>query len=110
MKRVIALLASLAPGLALGYPVDVQVVSRGLDVSAEYVQEGQATIVRLTNHEPVEVRCSVRFNAGVETRTRRAVLSAGDAETIRHAPLSEVVRMRVRVECEPTETEEDTGQ
>ncbi len=102
MKKLYALVLLLCATSAFGYPIDVSVVTRGLDISAESIEQRGATIIHLRNHEPVAVRCDVLFNAGVESRRRQAVIPAGDGQTLQYSPRREVVRMRVRVECEPT--------
>ena len=102
MKRLIAPLLVLSPLVAFAYPIDVSVVSQGLDVSAESVEQDGSTIIHLINHEPVELRCSVNFNAGVESRRRNAIIGPGKGQTMQFSPRREVVRMRVRVECSPT--------
>lgn len=103
MKKLYALVLSLGPAVAFAYPIDVDVVTRGLDISFESIEQRGATVLHLRNHEPVTVHCSVLFNAGVESRRRQAVIAAGDGQTLQFTPRREVVRMRVRVECEPKE-------
>lgn len=95
----------LLVGTAHAYPVDINVVTRGNDVEATHVQEGQGTIIRLHNHDPVELRCAVLFDAGVENRRRTAIVPGGKSVTVAYTPRREVVRMRVRIECNPTEDE-----
>ena len=104
-RTVYAALALLAPAVALAYPVEVLFTSRGLDVTIQDVQQDNSTILHLANHEPVAVRCEVEFDAGVETRRRRAIIEAGAGETMTHTPRREVIRMRVRVNCAPLEVE-----
>jgi hypothetical protein len=102
MKKLIASLLVLAPLMAVAYPIDVTIVSKGLDVSAESVMQDGSTILHLVNHEQEELRCSVNFNAGVESRRRTAILGPGASQTLQFSPRREVVRMRVRVDCSPT--------
>jgi hypothetical protein len=102
MKRLIAPLLALAPLAANAYPIDVDVVSEGLDVSVESVEQDGSTIIHLINHEPVALRCSANFNAGVESRRRTAIIGPGKGQTLKFSPRREVVRMRVRVECSTT--------
>lgn len=104
-RTVAAVLAMLAPAIALAYPVEVLFTSRGLDITIQDVQQDNSTILHLTNHEPVTVRCEIEFDAGVETRRRSAIINAGAGQTMTHTPRREVVRMRVRVACEPLEDE-----
>jgi hypothetical protein len=106
MKRRFALLALMAPALALAYPIDVRVVTRGLDVGAESIQQGNATILHLINHEPVALRCEVLFDAGAESRRRTTLLDPGGRKTVRYDPLREVVRMTVRIDCMPSALEQ----
>lgn len=96
---------ALAPA-AMAYPIDVRIVTKGLDVSAESVQQGNGTVLHLVNHESVGLRCEILFDAGAESRRRDAVLDPAGRKTLRFDPLREVVRMRVRVECEAAEETE----
>jgi hypothetical protein len=106
MKRLIAALLVLAPLEAHAYPIDVSVSSKGLDVSVESVEQDGSTILHLMNHEPEELRCTANFNAGVESRRRTAIIGPGKGQTLKFTPRREVVRMRVQVECSPTEADE----
>jgi hypothetical protein len=103
--RSMVLTALALPATALAYPIDVDVVTRGLDVTADSIQQGNGTVVHVTNHEAVALRCEVLFNAGAESRRRIALLDAGGRQTLRYDPLREVVRMRVRIECRPADEE-----
>jgi hypothetical protein len=106
MKRILySALALLAPAIALAYPVEVLFTSQGLDITIQDIQQDNSTVLHLTNHEVVAVRCEIEFDAGVETRRRSAIIEAGSGETMTHTPRREVVRMRVRVECKPLEDE-----
>jgi hypothetical protein len=105
MKKLIGPLLVMAPLAASAYPIDVTVVSKGLDVSVESVEQSGSTIIHLLNHEPVELRCSANFNAGVESRRRTTIIGPGKGQTLQFAPRREVVRMRVRIECSPTAEE-----
>ena len=107
MKRRLVLPALMLPAAALAYPIDVRVVTRGLDVGAESIQQGNGTILNLLNHEPVALRCEVLFDAGAESRRRVVMLDPAGRGTVRFDPLREVVRMRVRVDCAPSEGEEE---
>ena len=101
MKRY-ALPALMIPAVALAYPIDVRVVTRGLDVGAESIQQGNGTILHLINHESVALRCEVLFDAGAESRRRVVVLDPAGRGTARFDPLRRPVRMRVRVDCAPS--------
>ncbi len=107
MNKRFALPALMLPAVALAYPIDVRVVTRGLDVGAESIQQGNGTILHLLNHETVALRCEVLFDAGAESRRRVVMLDPAGRGTVRFDPLREPVRMRVRVYCAPAEGEED---
>jgi hypothetical protein len=92
----------LLPLRALAYPIDVEIVTQGLDVDADSIQQGNGTVLNVINHEAVALRCDVLFNAGAESRRRVALLDPGGRTTVRYDPLRQVVRMRVRIECTPT--------
>jgi hypothetical protein len=110
MKRLKACLAAavLVSGAAHAYPIDVQVKTQGLDVEAEPKLLGDATVMRLINHEPFPIRCDVQFSNGPEiARTRKVTVKAGGDHIARFMPSRVVVRMRVVVECWPAEGEAD---
>lgn len=109
IRNVVWMLALALPASALAYPIEVDIVTRGLDVDAESVQQGNGTILHLISHESVELRCNVLFNAGAESRRRVALLDPGGRMTVRYDPLRQVVRMRVRVECEATGDDGEGG-
>ena len=100
MKKLLAWLPLLFTGVAFAYPIDVNIVTRGLDVTAESIEQRGTTIIHLENHEPKKLRCELFFNAGAESRRRNAILEPGGGQTVQFSPLREVVRMRVRIECE----------
>jgi hypothetical protein len=110
MKRLRACLmaAILASAAAQAYPIDVKVKTKGLDVEAEPKLLGEATVMRLINHEPFPIRCDVHFSNGPEIeRTRKITVEAGGEHIARYTPSRVVVRMRVVVECWPAEGETD---
>jgi hypothetical protein len=106
MKRLTAFLlgAMLVGGVAQAYPIDVQVKTQGLDLEAQPKLLGDATVMRLVNHEPFPVRCDVHFSNGPEIgRTRKVTVKAGGDHIARFTPSRAVVRVKVVVECWPAE-------
>ena len=106
MKRrvLLSVAAMLVSAIARAYPIDLQVSSQGLDVEALPEALGEATVVRLVNHESFPVRCDVRFSNGPEIgRVRKVTVRPGDDHIARFMPSRQVVRLKVSVECWPAE-------
>ena len=92
--------ALLAAAAAWGYPVEMLVSSKGLDVEAHHVLLHDATVVRLTNHEPDAVRCDLVFRNGPELpRRRKVTLDPGGERSVRFRPDREVIKLEVDVRC-----------
>lgn len=97
--------ALLYAGAAQAYPIDLDLRSEGLDVEALPRQLDQATVVQLLNHEPFPVRCDVRFTNGPEiSRVRKVTVESGERHIARFLPSRQVIRLRVDVDCWPSES------
>ncbi len=86
---------------AWAWPVDLNLETNGLEITAQVDQIGDSAVVRLTNYATVTVRCELVFRNGPETpRTRQVVLEPGDARPVSYRPQRTVVRLRIEGWCE----------
>jgi hypothetical protein len=108
MKRIcFAVLASLAiiplSALAVSYPVELEQELNGAEVLAttETIDRDMAGLV-LQNFGERPVECTAVFRNGPEVpRTRRTTLAAGERKPLTAKFKRDVIRLRVKLTCEP---------
>jgi hypothetical protein len=105
-KLFIAVMAALMAGTAWGYPADLEIRPKGLNIGAIVHSDGRLAMVRITNQEATPLRCDAFFRNGPEQgRTRHAIVDSGDSATLSWMPRREVVRLRIQLNCEPHDGE-----
>jgi len=103
MKKAIMLLALLFPLVAQAFPFEVEKQLNGAEIDVQTLDLGNnMAAVTLQNYGQRAAVCKVRFRNGPEVpRTRKARLDAGETAHLTANFKSTVIRMRVRVECQP---------
>jgi hypothetical protein len=107
MKRIcIAVLAvAIIPlsALAVSYPVEVEQELNGAEVLAttETIDRDMAGLV-LQNFGDRPAECTAVFRNGPESpRTRRTTLDAGERKPLTAKFKRDVIRLRIKLTCEP---------
>jgi hypothetical protein len=91
----------LATGSVAAYPIDVTMLSEGLQVEAHSWQLGDGAMLEIVNGEPLAVRCDVLFRNGPERRLRKVIVEPAARQVVRFTPTRDVVRIRINIECRP---------
>lgn len=58
---------------------------------------------RLQNRSPAAAFCEATFDNGPESRRRRSRLEAGEERTLTFQPARQVIKLRIRLSCEPAD-------
>ena len=89
--------------LAVSYPVDLDQELNGAEVlvSTETIDRDMAGLV-LQNYGDREIGCTAVFRNGPEApRTRRVTLHAGERKPVTAKFKRDVIRLRIKLTCEP---------
>ncbi|HKM37285.1 MAG TPA: 3-phosphoglycerate kinase [Thiopseudomonas sp.] len=101
MRKYITILPLLLPLTALAFPFAVDQQLNGAQIAIDTQDLGENTAsVSLTNYGKQAAVCTVRFRNGPESpRTRKARIAAGETTHLTARMHTQVIKMRVKVEC-----------
>ncbi|GGO83490.1 hypothetical protein GCM10011348_27390 [Marinobacterium nitratireducens] len=88
---------------ASAFPIELEQQLHELDVGVEAGSSENMAWIRLANAEPRSVHCAATFRNGPEiARTRQTTIEPGQTTVLSDAVHRPVLKMRIRVECNPT--------
>lgn len=101
IKKMLAVLLLVLPGVALAFPFEVEKQLNGAEIAVDTLDLGNnMPSVSLSNYGERAAVCKVRFRNGPEApRTRRARVAAGETAHLTARFNNTVIKMRVQVEC-----------
>lgn len=104
MKRLSCALLALLPLTAMGaYPIEVETVLNGTEVSysSQDISADMAALF-VVNQGREPVRCTAVFRNGPEApRTRKVSLKSGEDAGLTAKFTRDIIKLRVKLECNP---------
>ncbi len=91
-----ALLMTADAAVANTYSIETTEDLNYLDVRVDVAAVTNTLVVKITNDDPLPVRCSVTIDMGPDTGRRRVTVDAGEARTVSY-PVRRTMTQKVRV-------------
>lgn len=104
MKTFFCALLACLPLTAMAYPIDIEKQLNGAEVSASTQEiDHNMAAVQLYNYGRADAKCTAVFRSGPEApRTRRVSLAAGESSNMTHKSTRSIIKLRIKLTCEPT--------
>jgi hypothetical protein len=101
---VAAAMAMTCATAAFAYPIDVKSNLNGMDLKLNAVGDSSIAAIEIKNDDSRAAICQVEFVNGPELPDRNmATVQPGKAQTVRFAAKRTVIKLDVKVTCNPAE-------
>ncbi|MGH8496801.1 MAG: 3-phosphoglycerate kinase [Gammaproteobacteria bacterium] len=84
-------------------PIVLEQDIEGVRIEVDTGWIGGAAYARLRNRSPTTALCEAHFENGPESKRRRSRLEPEEERTLTFQPAREVIKLRIRLRCEPDE-------